>query len=159
MDIAVDARGRIIAVYADGCNFDHPCIGILNNSADKSQNQGIARLTLIRQRGGSRLFSEFDAGSPSAPFAPFVEAKQSAKGGTQLLWGTPDDRGSSITSYRIYRGSIGKGEKLMATVKAGVNSFIDGKAKRGSNYYYHVTAVNAYGESRQVAKTFVSKSS
>jgi hypothetical protein len=156
-EVAVDARGRIVAVYADGCNFDHPCIGINDNSGTRNQNQGVARLTLIRQRGGSRLFSEFDAGSPSAPFAPFVEVKAS-KQGNALLWGTPDDRGSSILRYRIYRGAKGEGEKLLAEVKAGQNTFVDSKTKRGRDYYDHVTAVNAVGESPLKAKAFVTKS-
>lgn len=156
-DIAVDARGRIIAVYADGC-ITNNCVTLPDHSVTREGNDGTATLTLIRQRGGMRLFSEFDAGSPAAPFAPFVDVKQNAKQGNKVLWGTPDDRGSSILGYRIYRGTVGKGEKLLATVKAGSNTFIDAKAKRGSNYYYHVTAVNAYGESRRPAKTFASKS-
>ncbi|MGH9799563.1 MAG: sialidase family protein, partial [Blastocatellia bacterium] len=56
-EITVDSRGRIVAVYADGCNFGHPCTNILDNSGTKANNQGTARLTIIRQRGGTRLFS------------------------------------------------------------------------------------------------------
>ena len=68
-EITVDAAGRIVAVYADGCNFDHACIKIPKNdpTATRIGNQGVARLTIIRQRGGTRLFSEFDSGSPSVP--------------------------------------------------------------------------------------------
>lgn len=76
-EVALDSKDRIIAVYADGCNFDHPCIGTTNNTLDKAVNQGIARLTLIRQRGGMRLFSEFDAGSPSSVLlSPPVNVKE-----------------------------------------------------------------------------------
>ncbi|MGI8788880.1 MAG: hypothetical protein ACR2HG_14150 [Pyrinomonadaceae bacterium] len=167
-EISVDARGRIVAVYADGCNFGHRCINIPDNQpvtnmdpmtgATRLNNQGTARLTIIRQRGGVRLFQEFDAASAAQPAAPFVNIEQSKKG-TMLLWGTPDDNDSAILSYRIYRGAAGEGEKLLAEVKANVNTFVDRKAKRGRNYYYHVTAVNALGESPKAVKTFVSKNS
>ncbi|CAN5476410.1 hypothetical protein BH10ACI1_BH10ACI1_17040 [soil metagenome] len=155
-EVTVDARGRILAVYADGCNFDHPCININNNSGTRVDNQGTARLTIIRQRGGMRLFKEFDAGSSSVPFSPFLDVKEAVKS-NQLLWGTPDERGAPILGYRIYRGKIGEREKLLATVKSGVNTFNDRRLNKNGTYYYHVTAVNKYGESPLIAKTFVSK--
>jgi hypothetical protein len=151
-EISVDATGRIVAVYADGCNFDHPCININNNTLDRTQNQGVARITIIRQRGGSRLFREFDAGSPAAPASPFVEATSQVKG-NELLWGTPDDHRSPLLRYKIYRGTPDGREKLVATVRNGVNTFLDRKGRKGD--YYHVTAVNRYGESRRIAKSFV----
>lgn len=156
-EITVDARGRVVAVYADGCNFGHPCIAITDNSGTRIQNQGVARLTIIRQRGGMRLFQEFDAGS-TTPLPTFVDVKRSVKG-ISLLWGTPNDNGSPLLKYRIYRGLKGKGEELLAEVKASSNTFVDRKSKRGRDYYYHVTAVNAYGESPRIAKSFVSKGS
>ena len=156
-EITVDSAGRVVAVYADGCNFDHPCININNNTADRTANQGIARITIIRQRGGSRLFSEFDAGSPGAPASPFVDVTAMGNGGKKvkgnsLLWGTPDDHVAAISKYRIYRGSAEGREKLVATVRYGTNTFVDRKGKQGD--YYHVTAVNRYGESRRIAKSF-----
>lgn len=155
-EITVDARGRILTVYADGCNFDHSCINITSNSGTRVENQGIARLTIIRQRGGMRLFKEFDAGSPSVPFAPFVNV-ETGKKSNQLLWGTPNDGGAQIVNYRIYRGENGKSEKFVATVKAGVNTFTDNKIKRSRKYFYHVIAVNALGESPFIAKTYAKK--
>jgi hypothetical protein len=154
-EISVDAAGRIIAVYADGCNFDNPCINITDNSGTRIENQGVARLTLIRQRGGTRLFREFDAGSPSIPLAPFVNVNSLQDQGNALIWGTPDDRGSKILKYRIYMGAKGQRERLIATIRVGTNRFIDRKGR--SDHYYHVTAVNKYGESRKIAKSFVSK--
>jgi hypothetical protein len=155
-DITVDARGRIVVVYADGC-ISNNCVNLPDHSASRLGNDGTATLTLIRQNGGMRLFKEFDAGSPTAPrVSPFVDVKESAKGNV-LLWGTPDDCGARIQRYRIYRGVIGQGEKLVAEIKAGSNTFVDRKAKRGGKVYYHVTAVNAYGESPLIVKAFVAK--
>jgi len=153
MDVSVDSAGRVVAVYADGCNFDHPCVGINNNSGDRTSNQGTARLTIIRQRGGTRLFRSFDP-APAPPPAPFVDA-QSAKNGVAVLWGTPADNGSAITEYRVYRGSPSKPERLVTVAKPGTNSIVDKQGKPGD--YYHVAAVNKYGESRKPAKSFVRK--
>ena len=144
-DLTVDAQGRVLAVYADGCNFDHPCINVLDDSAGKEQNQGVARLTVIRQRGGMRLFAEYDAASPGPPLTPFVDVKTEAKG-TRVLWGTPDDRGSAIKGYRVYRVKDGK-TTLLAAVGAGKNVVVDKKGRPDTLYV--VTAVNKFGESRQ----------
>jgi hypothetical protein len=152
-EVTVDSAGRVIAVYADGCNFDHACININDNSSDRNGNQGTARLTIIRQRGGTRLFRSFDP-APSVPQTTFVEASPGVKG-VQLLWGTPADNGAPIKEYRVYRGSPGKPEKLVSTIKSGNNTLLDKQGKPGD--YYHVTAVNKYGESRKPAKTFVKR--
>lgn len=155
-DITVDARGRILAVYADGC-ISNTCVNLADHSVSRLGNDGTATLTIIRQNGGMRLFKEYDAVSPTAPrVSPYVDVKESAKGNV-LLWGTPNDCGAKLVRYRIYRGEIGKGERLVAEVKAGTNTFLDRKAKRGGNVYYHVTAVNAYGESPLIVKSFVKK--
>lgn len=158
-EMAVDSRGRIVSVYADGCGPEHPCSSILDNSGTKAENQGIARLTIIRQRGGSRLFSAFDPGGPAAPtLSPpvFVEEQQR---GYKLSWATPDDNGSPLTSYRIYRGQAKHGEKLISEVNPGVHNFTDTVKmkqliRRKGNYYYRVTAVNEYGESPRNVKAF-----
>lgn len=158
-DLTVDSRGRILAVYADGCNFDHPCINILDNSGTKAQNQGIARLTIIRQRGGMRLFSAFDPGGPAAPTLSPPVVIDEKKYGYELSWATPDGNGAELESYRIYRGSVrgGEGEEqLVAEIKASRNTYQDRIlfGQRGRQYYYKVTAVNKYGESPRNQKFF-----
>ncbi len=154
-DLAVDSRGRSVAVYADGCNFDHPCINITDNSVDRTQNQSTARLTIIRQRGGSRLFSAFDPGGPAAPnLSPPVEVEDGKKG-YGLTWATPDNGGSKLLSYRIYRGEEGKKEKKIAEISAYINRFTDKKiSKNKDRVYYRVTAVNKFGESPKDVKFF-----
>ena len=81
-EMAVDSRGRIVAVYADGCNFGHPCINITDNSGSRVNNEGVARLTIIRQRDGMRLFGAFDPGGPAPPPLPMAVtfAAQTKKG-------------------------------------------------------------------------------
>ncbi|MDQ4121933.1 MAG: glycoside hydrolase [Acidobacteriota bacterium] len=154
-DITVDSRGRIVAAYADGC-ITNACINLPDHSAAKENNDGSATLTLIRQRSGMRLFGAFDPAGPTAPpVSPPAWAEASPRG-NELKWATPNNGGSPLTAYRIYRGVGGQpGETLIAEVGPNVNYFRDRKVKvRLTNVFYHVTAVNALGESPQAAKVF-----
>ncbi|HLM59220.1 MAG TPA: hypothetical protein VK308_00310 [Pyrinomonadaceae bacterium] len=155
-DVTVDSKGRVIAVYADGCITDG-CVTLNDHSVAKEGNDGKATLTIIRQRGGMRLFSAFDAGGPAAPsLSPPAFAEQTLNGEVSLKWATPDDGGSPLTAYRIYRGVSGGIEQMVREVQPDVHTFRDRLKKRGNaNYYYRVTAVNAYGESPRNIKTFV----
>ena len=166
-EMGVDSRGRVVAVYADGChtvgaaNTLHPCMTQPENDpllTTRAQNQGLARLTIIRQRSGPRLFAAFDVGGPAPPPLPPLAFAAPIKQGVQLKWATPDDGGSPVTSYRIYRGFPGGAEQMIGEVKPDVYNFNDRLKHRSSvNYYYYITAVNAYGESPRTVKTFVQK--
>ncbi|MDQ4121934.1 MAG: hypothetical protein M3209_10865 [Acidobacteriota bacterium] len=153
-DITVDSRGRILVVYADGCNFDHPCINITDNTGDTSSNQGVARLTIIRQRSGMRLFGAFDPAGPTAPPLPPPISVEETKMGNKIKWTMPDDGGSPLTAYRIYRSRAGGGvETLIAEVKPGMVSYVDRKTRRAKGVSYRVAAVNKYGETLRGGKT------
>ncbi len=162
-DVTVDAKGRILGVYADGC-VTTGCISLEDNTTAKEGNDGTEILTVLRQRGGMRLFGAFDTGGPAAPaLSPPVQIAKAGRD-NMVKWATPDDNGSPLTSYRIYRGAAEKPENLVAEVPANANYFRDRVSKkwRGKGgetlYYYHVTAVNTYGESPRAAKAFAPKS-
>ena len=156
-DATVDAKGRVIAAYADGCITD-ACVGRTDHSAAKEGNDGKATLTIIRQRDGMRLFGAFDAGGPAPPPLPPAAFAEQSKKGVLLKWATPDNGGSPLTAYRIYRGGASGAEQMIGEVKPSVYSFSD-RVKTGgkANHYYRVTAVNALGESPRTVKTFVQK--
>lgn len=84
--------------------------------------------------------------APSAPRS--VTAASSGKGIT-IGWSSPaTTSGSSVTTYRVYRGTVAGGAKtLMASVASGVTSYIDKATVRKTRYYYWITAVNVLGES------------
>lgn len=152
MDIQVDRFGRAVPGYADGCVTAN-CLGAAENSVTRTTNDGKDVATILRQLGGSRLFADFDSGGPVAPaLPPPVEVKANARGDMELSWKTPDNGGSPLTSYRIYRG-IGENEaSFVGEVKAGTQSFRDRKSKLRENVYYQVTALNAFGESPRTIK-------
>jgi LPXTG-motif cell wall-anchored protein len=84
------------------------------------------------------------ANVPSAP-----RSLQIGPGDRQasLIWQpSADDGGSSVTSYRVYRG-ISSGAESLLTTLGNVQSFVDTDLINNQTYYYKVSAVNAAGES------------
>ncbi len=155
MDITVDRAGRVLAGYADGC-INGPCLAATNGTKAVNDKEQIA--TILRQTGGSRLFSDFDPNGPAAPtLPPPVDVETSLKG-NYLKWQVPDDNGSPLTGYRIYRG-VGAGEPyLIGEVGAGKLAFRDRSTANKKSVYYQVTAVNVYGESPRTGKFYAEKS-
>lgn len=161
-DVQVDAQGRVLAGYADGC-VSATCLARTPNSVSRLGNDRIGTraaqvATIIRQTSGFRLFADFDAGGPAAPALPPPVEVESNQKGNKLTWGLPDDAGSPLTSYRIYRSENEKTPRLIAQVGAGVRSFVDRTSQAGRlprAVYYQITAVNSYGESPRTLKFYV----
>lgn len=155
MDLTVDRAGRVLAGYADGC-INGPCLSAVNGTKAVNDKEQIA--TILRQTGGSRLFSDFDPNGPAAPtLPPPVDVAASLKGNS-IKWQTPDNNGSPLTSYRIYRG-VGTGEPhLIGEVSSEKNAFRDNGTGIKKLVYYQVTAVNAYGESPRTERFYAEKS-
>ncbi len=154
MDLTVDRAGRVLGGYADGC-INGPCTSATNGTKDVNDKKQIA--TVLRQTGGSRLFSDFDPNGPAAPTLPPLVDVEASLRGNNLKWQTPDDNGSTLTSYKIYRGS-GTGEPdLIGEVSAEKLTFRDRKPVYRKSVYYQVTAVNVYGESPRTEKFYAEK--
>ncbi len=134
-DLKMDYEGRIVGAYADGC------VGCTSASTSRSDLAAI-----VRQSGGKRLLAQFDPPDQSSPLAPSVNSVARIGNAVSLSWSEPDNGGSPITSYKIYRkegaagveGLIGSSTKTM---------FDDTTASPTKQYFYRVTAVNANGES------------
>jgi len=63
-----------------------------------------------------------------------------------ITWSTPDDGGSPITHYNIYRSTSSGNEVYYTYVPAPTTTFRDTNVTVGTTYYYQVSAVNAVGE-------------
>jgi CARDB protein len=137
MDATVDAQGRVLAGFADGC-VDACVIG--------PPNSFTAVATIARQVSGRRLFARFDQLAP--PSAPAVEAKAvtGPPAANVITWQEPDDHGSAITGYRVYRRSGGGASTLLASPDASARQYTDSAVPSGVASTYRVTAVNAQGE-------------
>src|SRR5438477_2521147 len=137
-DFAVDAEGRGLVGYSDGCvNCNNTFTG------QSSASDG----TIARQSGGRRLFAHFDPVEPAPPAAPQVKSAVRVAGppaGVLVSWLTPDNGGSPITSYNVYRGTSSGTETPLGSVSGvDTNKYLDTSADSSTNYYYRVTAVNA----------------
>jgi len=146
-DVTIDGKGRVVAAYADGCVSPQCIQGTdLNGDGklDGNDNDGSEIATIIRQSGGKSLFQQFDPELvTNLPGAPNLVAQHDGKT-AYLNWSTPDDGGTGLTAYKIYRGTSA-GETLLTTVAGDVNSYNDATFNGGS-FYYRVRASNANGD-------------
>jgi Big-like domain-containing protein len=133
MDATVDKYGRVLVGYADGC------LGACATGGPTSKSE---LATISRQVNGRRLFSQWDVAAP--PDAPRVTAKADPgpPAVNHLSWDAPDDHGSAITAYKIYR-RVSSTTTLLATLGGTVRTYDD---QAGTNVFYRVTAVNGNGE-------------
>ena len=144
-DITVDKQGRVLAAFADGCVTAECIRGVDRNgdgNLDNRDNDGADKATIIRQTGGKRLYSVFDPPVNATPEPPLLVATRDGDA-VNLTWSIPDDGGSPLTGYRLYRGVEGGAESLLSSFGADVNSYVDNNT---GNFYYRVTASNANGE-------------
>jgi hypothetical protein len=141
----VDSQGRGLLGLSDGC------VNCTNTSTsgDSNASQGM----IARQSGGMRLFQQFDPPPTAVPAAPqALSAIQQSPTSVLVSWLEPDNGGSPITSYNIYRGTSSGAEMLLANVLNDPankhTKFLDTTVSSAvPNYFYHVTAVNSQGES------------
>ena len=70
-----------------------------------------------------------------------------------LIWKEPDNRGSDIVSYEIWRGTTSNGETRVFTTNSSRTDFVDavlnpnitGYDPNAPDYYYYVKAINSVG--------------
>jgi hypothetical protein len=151
MDETVDAQGRTMVGYPDGC------IGTcVSNPTGAHPNSYTAAASIARQSGGRRLFAAFDPNpaEPVVPKAPRVDSVTQSSPGTtvHLAWSEPDNGGSPLTGYKVYRKSdVGGTYSVIATITLGCpdckTTYDDSTATSTTiQYFYKVTATNAIGE-------------
>ncbi|MEM3342043.1 MAG: fibronectin type III domain-containing protein, partial [Thermoplasmata archaeon] len=91
---------------------------------------------------------------PSAPSNPLSLSAVAGPGFVNISWTPPAcEGGSSISNYRIYRGTRSGYEGVLTTV-GNVSFFNDTTVSNGTTYYYYVTALNSYGEGRQSPEAY-----
>src|SRR6266404_1429452 len=141
MDETVDSQGRTLVGYPDGC------VGACVNG---TVNSFTALASIARQSGGKRLFMANDPNPPEplAPAPPRVDSVvRDGTGVVHLAWSQPDNGGSAITSYNVYRRtSAGSYAAPLANVPAGITTYDDSTADPNTAYFYKVTAINVIGE-------------
>jgi fibronectin type 3 domain-containing protein len=107
------------------------------------------KVTAVNAVGESSYSNEASAipTAPSAPTAPQNLAASSVTGSISLTWQPPSsDGGSTITAYKIYRGTKANSLTLLTTVPGTTLTYPDAAVTLNKKYYYQVSAVNSIGE-------------
>ena len=136
MDMTIDREGRVLVGYPDGC---------IGGCVNGTENSFTALATIARQSGGKRIISAFDPVEPALAGAPIASAV-SDQSGIHLLWQPPDNGGSAITGYRVYRRPETSTQKSLIASLGAQTIFDDFTAAPGVKYFYSVSAVNVAGE-------------
>jgi len=140
-DLSIDSQGRVVGAFADGC-VKGACDATSPASASVALSARCSGNT-----GGKRMFAAFDPLEPAAPAAPQIVSALQGGTGTLVKWQAPDNGGSALKNYVVYRGSTSGGETAIATLSASKTSYLDTLSKTGT-HYYRVAAVNKYGQSQ-----------
>jgi len=136
MDVTIDRQGRVLVGYADGC---------IGGCVNGTENSYTALATIARQSGGKRIISAFDPVEPALAGSPLVTAV-SDQAGIHLSWQPPDNGGTAITGYKVYRRPETSTQKTLIANLGVQTTFDDFTAAPGVKYFYSVSAVNAAGE-------------
>ena len=136
-EITMDEKGRVLYSYADGC---------IDDCEEGGPNSYSSKATIARQSGGKGLLSQFDPSEPVAPQAACLSGRRDDLA-SYLKWITPDNGGSDISAYKIYRGTTANNLVLIGQQVGDKNTYNDRTADPAvSNYTYKIRGVNASGE-------------
>ncbi|MFL6538788.1 MAG: PKD domain-containing protein [Chthoniobacterales bacterium] len=144
-EITIDKNGRVLFGYSDGC-VTTGCIG------GTAPNDFVGHMRVARQTGGKSLFASFDSHTDTAvpvlAKAPCLSGTRDVTG-SHLSWKAPDNGGSHIIRYFIYRGTTSGGEDFITPIGQTIDartSFTDPSADPSvKDYFYVVKAVTSVG--------------
>jgi hypothetical protein len=139
-DATMDDKGRVLFAYADGC------VGECETGGPNSYS---SKATFSRQSGGKSLLSQFDTEfqEPVLPQRACLSACRDDRA-TYLKWNAPDNGGSPITLYKIYRSDAQHPEIQIGTqTDPNDTTFSDRSVDPAvATYSYRVRAVNGLGD-------------
>ncbi len=136
-DATVDERGRVLFAFADGC---------IDGCEAGGSNSYTAKASIARQSGGKGLFAQYDTPEPVAPKSPYLIGFRDDMA-AYLTWNPPDNGGSAIIAYDIYRRGSSGAEIRIGQASGKATSYNDRTVDSLVNTYtYRITAVNGVGE-------------
>src|SRR5438309_2356514 len=141
-EITIDDKGRVLYGYSDGC-VTPGCI------AGTAANDFVANMRVARQSGGKTLLASHDGNTDIAtalaPKPPCLSGTRNTTG-SHLTWKVPDNGGSPIVNYLIFRSQTSGNEVQIGQTGVPKNSFDDTSANPNvAHYFYKVKAVNSSG--------------
>ncbi len=141
-EITIDDKGHVLYGYSDGC-VTAGCI------AGATANDFTANMRVARQSGGKTLLASYDGNTDTTvavqPKPPCLSGFRDGTG-SHLTWKIPDNGGSPIVNYLIFRGLTSGSEVQIGQTGIPKNSFDDTSANPNvAHYFYEVKAVNGAG--------------
>ena len=136
MDMDIDAEGRLVLVYADGCVGACALDGGTANYAD----QGV----FVRQVSGKRMYAQFDPLDSEEPGTPSLSGTRDETG-VSLAWNAVNSgTGGSLTGYGVEQSTDGVNFTEIANVTG--TDYVDNTAiDPALDYSYRVRAFNSGG--------------
>jgi hypothetical protein len=147
-DFAIDAEGRGLVGYADGC---------INCGNAFTGQSAASHGTIARQSGGRRLFHAFDPIEPMPPASPQMVSAVSQSPGALVTWLEPDNGGSPITGYNVYRGTTSADPlPFLAHVSGETTTKYFDPSPPSGNAFYYAQAINGIGEGEHCGEVSLS---
>ncbi len=134
-EITADEKGRILYSYADGCVGD--CVAGGPNSYS-------SKATIAHQSGGKGILQAFDPVEPIVPQSACLSGHRDDLA-SYLSWVAPDNGGSDITIYKIFRGTTAGNAVQIGQQVGNKTTFNDRSGDPAVTYVYKIVAVNAVG--------------
>jgi hypothetical protein len=138
-EITVDDKGHVLYGYSDGC-VTAGCI------AGTAPNDFTANMRVARQSGGKPII--FPAGGdpvePALPKPPCLSGSRSPAE-SLLTWKAPDNGGSDITNYKIYRSNTAGNEVFLGQTGNASTTYRDINPPADAHLFYRVLAINGFG--------------
>jgi len=139
-DATIDAEGRVIVGYADGC------LGTCVQAGPAARgNSYLAYGTIARQTAGRRMLANFGSDAQTTPGVPRLTVTRNGSTAT-ISWSQSETGGAPITGYKVFRKSTGA-ETLLASLGGDATRYVDTTGDANTTYTYRVAASNALGES------------
>ncbi|MGI9089161.1 MAG: hypothetical protein ACR2HH_15715 [Chthoniobacterales bacterium] len=141
-EITIDAKGRVLYGYDDGCTSP-ACI-----AGTAGSNLG-ASMRVARQFGGKTLFGPpfaVDPIEPAAPKPPCLAGTRDTAA-SHLTWKAPDNGGADIAGYVILRSTTAGTEAVIVANTANTKTTYNDTTADPAvpHYFYTVKAINAQG--------------
>jgi titin len=132
-----------------GSESFYDVVGDVLSYTDTGVTNGVTyyyQVSAVNNAGEGPLSNEASATPYAPPGTPEDLAATGGDGKVTLTWSAPpDDGGSPITNYNVYRGIVSGGELILETV-GNVLAYTDTLVINGVTYYYQVSARNDAGE-------------
>lgn len=135
--ITMDDKGRVLYSYADGC---------IDGCVNGPPNSYSSRATIARQSGGKGLLAVHDITEPLLPQAACLSGRRDDLG-SYLSWVAPDNGGSDIIQYKIFRGTTPNNMVQIGQQLLNKTTYTDRSVVTTVPIYtYKIIAVNSQGD-------------